>query len=218
MARQKSECAHRKAIEAASALFAERGIEATNMDAIARASGVSKATIYRHWPDKDALALEVLVYLHGLDKDLPVFDSGNFRDDLVAQLEYDPAADRKAVRERIMPHMIAYASHNRVFGDAWRSRVITPVRAALSEMMERGKQRGILKPSLDLEVGLALLLGPLIYRNVVIHKHKLGSKAPKDLEAIVADSFLGAFGMQLKRGSNISSGTAPGGPSSRSGN
>ena len=201
MARQKSERAHGQVIEAAATLFSERGIEATSMDAIARISGVSKATIYRHWPDKDALALEVLVYLHGLDQELPVFDSGDFRRDLVAQLEYDPAADRKAMRERIMPHMIAYASHNRVFGDAWRSQVITPVRTALSRMMERGKQRGILKPSLDPEVGIALLLGPLIYRNVMIHKHKLGSNAPKGLEAIVADSFLGAFGMQEKRGS-----------------
>jgi len=212
MARQKSERAHSQVIEAAVTLFAERGIEATSMDAIARASGVSKATIYRHWPDKDTLCLEVLVYLHGLDKELPVFDSGDFRADLIAQLEYDPAADRKAMRERIMPHLIAYASHNRVFGDAWRTRVLTPVRTALRDMMERGKQRGILEPSLDPEVGLALLLGPLIYRNVMIHKHKLGGKAPKDLEAIVADSFLGAFGMQLKRGAK----TAPAAPSPRS--
>src|ERR1700760_2918344 len=101
MARQKSERAHNQVIEAAVGLFAEQGIEATSMDAIARASGVSKATIYRHWPDKDTLALEVLIYLHGRDKALPVFDTGNFRDDLVAQLAYDPAADRKAMRERI---------------------------------------------------------------------------------------------------------------------
>src|SRR5271163_999816 len=200
MARQKSERAHGQVIEAAATLFSERGIEATSMDAIARISGVSKATIYRHWPDKDALCLEVLVYLHGLDQELPVFDSGDFRRDLVAQLEYDPAADRKAMRERIMPHLIAYASHDRVFGDAWRTRVLTPVRTSLREMMERGKERGFLKPSLDPEVGLALLLGPLIFRNVMIYKHRLGSKAPKDLEAIVADSFLGAFAVKRAGG------------------
>ena len=57
-------------------LFAERGIDATSMDAIAEASGVSKATIYKHWPDKDALCLEVMGYLHGLDEEPPVFDSG----------------------------------------------------------------------------------------------------------------------------------------------
>lgn len=191
MARTRSEQAHSRVIDAAVALFTENGIESTSMDAIARASGVSKATIYRHWPDKDTLCLEVLAYLHGLDKDLPVFDTGDFRADMIAQLRYDPAEDRKALRERIIPHLMAYASHNRVFGEAWRSRVLDPVRVALREMMERGKRRGVLKAELDPEVGLALVLGPMLYRHVFVHK--LGGKAPQDLEVHVADSFLTTF-------------------------
>jgi AcrR family transcriptional regulator len=197
MAKQKSARAHSQVIEAAVTLFAERGLEATSMDAIARASGVSKATIYRHWPDKDSLCLEVLGYLHGLDKEPPVFDTGDFRADLIAQLQHDPAAERKVMRERIMPHLIAYASHNQVFGSAWRSRVIEPARKALGNMMARGKQRGILRPDLDPEVGFALLLGPLIYRNVFLRK--LGAKAPEGLEVAVADSFLASLGMKQPR-------------------
>ena len=197
MAKQKSARAHSQVIESAVTLFAERGLEATSMDAIARASGVSKATIYRHWPDKESVCLEVLGYLHGLDKEPPVFDSGDFRADLIAQLQHDPAADRKVMRERIIPHLIAYASHNRVFGDAWRSRVIEPARKALGNMMARGKQRGILKRDLDPEVGFALLLGPLIYRNVFLRK--LGAKAPEGLEVAVADSFLSALGTKQLR-------------------
>jgi AcrR family transcriptional regulator len=197
MAKQKSARAHSQVIDAAVTLFAERGLEATSMDAIAKASGVSKATIYRHWPDKDSLCLEVLGYLHGLDKEPPVFDSGDFRADLVAQLQHDPAADRRVMRERIMPHLIAYASHNQVFGVAWRSRVIEPARKALGNMMTRGKQRGILRPDLDPEVGFALLLGPLIYRNVFLRK--LGGKAPQGLEVAVADSFLAASGVKQTR-------------------
>jgi AcrR family transcriptional regulator len=197
MAKKKSARAHSQVIEAAVTLFAERGLEATSMDAIAKASGVSKATIYRHWPAKDSLILEVLGYLHGLDKEPPVFDSGDFRADLIAQLQHDPAADRKVMRERIMPHLIAYASHNRVFGIAWRSRVIEPARKALGNMMARGKRRGILKPDLDPEVGFALLLGPLIYRNVFLRK--LGAKAPEGLEVAVADSFLSALGTKQSR-------------------
>ncbi len=58
-------------------------------------------------------------------------------------------------------------------------------------MMELGKQRGILKPGLHPEVGLALVLGPMIYRHVFVHK--LGGNAPQDLEVHVADSFLATF-------------------------
>lgn len=191
MARPRSAQAHRKVIEAATGLFAERGIDATSMDAIAEASGVSKATIYKHWPDKDSLCLEVLGYLHGLDEESPVFDSGDWRADLIAQLRYQPAADRKTMRERITPHLIAYAARNREFGIAWRAKVVEPARVALKSLIRRGEQRGILRPGIDPEVAIALLLGPMIYRHIFVNK--IGGKAPKDLEVHVADAFLGAF-------------------------
>src|SRR5271170_1436069 len=101
MARPRSALAHSKVLKAAVELFAGRGIDTTSMDAIAEASGVSKATIYKHWPDKDSLIMEVLGHLYGLDEEPPVFDSGDFRADLIAQLQYQPAADRKSLRERI---------------------------------------------------------------------------------------------------------------------
>jgi AcrR family transcriptional regulator len=196
MARSRSEDAHNKVVEAAAKLFAERGIESTSMDAISRSSGVSKATIYRHWADKDTLCLEVMLYLHGLDKELPVFDSGDLRADIIAQLRYDPAEDRKALRERIIPHLMAYAAHNRVFGDAWRSQVLLPVRTSLRALIERGKGRGELRADLDIEVGLALLLGPMIYQKVFVYR--LGGKVPEDMEAHVAQAFLGGFGVDGK--------------------
>jgi AcrR family transcriptional regulator len=192
MARPRSALAHKKVLHAAVELFSGRGIDATSMDAIAEASGVSKATIYKHWPDKDSLCLEVMGYLHGLDEERPVFDSGDFRADLIAQLQYQPAADRQALREKMMPQMIAFASRNETLGTAWRARVIEPARLALTGMLKSGEQRGILRPGLDPEAGVAILLGPLIFRHVF--SRKAGRKGPKDLEVQVADAFLRAFG------------------------
>src|ERR1700761_4951823 len=100
MPRPRSAEAHRKVIEAAIALFSERGIDATSMDAIAETSGVSKATIYKHWPDKDALALEVLGYIHGLDQRPPTFNSGDYRRDLIDLLSYQPGTDQR-LKEKI---------------------------------------------------------------------------------------------------------------------
>jgi AcrR family transcriptional regulator len=197
MARPRSALAHSKVLKAAAELFAERGIDATSMDAIAEASGVSKATIYKHWPDKDRLSLEVMAHLFGLDEQPPVFDSGDFRADLIAQLRHEPALDRKAMRDRIMPHLMAYASRNQAFGVAWRNRTIEPARVVLAKLIHRGEKRGVLKRGIDPEVGIALLLGPLIYRKFFVLK--LGRKAPKDLEAHVADAFLGAFGKSEQR-------------------
>jgi AcrR family transcriptional regulator len=195
MARPRSIQAHRKVLEAAAELFAAKGIETTSMDSIAETSGVSKATIYKHWPDKDSLCLEVMAYLHGLDEELPVFNSGDLRADLIAQLQYQPAADRKAMREKMTPQMIAYASRNQVLGAAWRARVVEPARIALTRIVKRGEKQSILRPPIDIEIAIALLLGPLIYRNIFA---KDGRKGPKDLEVHVADTFLAAFGAEKK--------------------
>src|SRR5271156_6571778 len=197
MARPRSAEAHKKVLEAAVQLFSERGIDATSMDAIAEASGVSKATIYKHWHDKDALCLEVMGHLHGLDEEPPVFDSGDLRADLIAQLQYQPAADRQALREKMTPHMIAYASRNRAMGVVWRARVVEPARMALTNIIKRGEKRGILRRGIDPEVGIALLLGPMIYCHIFVTK--TGRKAPKDLEIHVADAFLAAFGVEPRK-------------------
>ena len=194
MARPRSTQAHKKVLDAAVQLFSQRGIDATSMDAIAETSGVSKATIYKHWHDKDALFLEVMVYLHGVDEERPVFDSGDFRADLIAQLRYHPAADRQALREKLTPHLIAYASRNRELGAVWRAKVVEPARVALASIIKRGEKRGCLRPGIDPEIGIALLLGPLIYRHIFVKK--AGGAVPSDLEIHVADAFLAAYGTE----------------------
>src|SRR6185503_11852637 len=113
---------HDQVLDAALKLFSKRGIDSTSMDAIAGASGVSKATIYKHWPNKDALCLEVMARLHGLHEE-PVFNSGNVRADIVALLNHRPPEQRSEQQTRMMPHLMAYAASNPAFGKAWRSRV-----------------------------------------------------------------------------------------------
>src|SRR5689334_21037432 len=124
MARTRSASAHKKVLEAALALAAEHGIDATSMDAVSRKSGVSKATIYKHWTDKDAMLLEMMAEASGLTQ-RPVFDSGDTRADMLAVLAYQPAEHRE-LRERIMPHLIAYSARNPQFGMAWRKMVMEP--------------------------------------------------------------------------------------------
>lgn len=192
MARTRSAEAHQRVLEAAAELFANRGIDATSMDAIAEASGVSKATIYKHWPDKDALCLEVLGYVHGLDEERPKFASGDFRADMIARLMYEPAADRKDLKEKLWPHLVAYSAKNQAFGQAWRERVMEPARRGVAETVKRGQREGALRKGIDKEVAAALLLGPLMYRHVFMKER--GGARLKDLAPRVVDGFLGLFG------------------------
>src|ERR1017187_7301852 len=104
-----SQRAHLKVLEGATELFAEKGIDGTSIDAIAASSGVSKATIYKHWADKDALCLEVLVHIHEPEEKPPDRDSGDLRADLEEFLTYEPAHRKADLQKRIMPHLIAYS-------------------------------------------------------------------------------------------------------------
>jgi len=195
MARGLSQRAHSKVLKAATHLFAERGIDTTSIDAIAAASGVSKATVYNHWADKEALCLEVLMHLHELDEGPPELDSGDVHADLIAFLGYEPSAEKARMQRRIMPHLIAYSVRHEEFGRAWKTRVMDRARTALKTILRRGVDRGIFPAVLDEELGVALLLGPMMYR------HIFGSVVDRDwLARGTVDSFWKAYARQQYQG------------------
>jgi AcrR family transcriptional regulator len=196
MAHSRSARAHGQVLEAALQLFAARGLDATSMDAIAEASGVSKATIYKHWPDKDALCLEAMAHLHGGDQPRPFFDSGDVRADLVTFLSYQPSHKSADLRMRIMPHLMAYAARNPSFGKAWRERVFDPPRVQLRQLLERAIARGQLPRSLDRDLALALLLGPMMYCHVL---QRLQGAAPENLPEQVVATFWKAHAIDPPR-------------------
>lgn len=49
-----------KLLDAARELFLRQGLRATSMEAIARAAGVAKPTLYAYFPDKDAVFLAIV--------------------------------------------------------------------------------------------------------------------------------------------------------------
>jgi AcrR family transcriptional regulator len=193
--RPRSERAHNEVLNAASRLFAERGIDATSMDAIAAASGVSKATIYKHWPDKDALCLEVLSRIHGHDEASPYRLTGDLRSDLLAVLTHEPPAQFAEVRSRITPHLVSYGLRNPAFGKAWRLRVLEPPRTQLTALLEEARAEGSLSKSVDVDVAIAMLLGPLFYRHIM---SMVDRPIPSHLPEAIVESFLKSQGTDVR--------------------
>jgi AcrR family transcriptional regulator len=168
--------------------MADRGLDATSMDAIADSSGVSKATIYKHWPDKEALMLEIMADMHGIHS-RPKFDSGDIRSDLVAVLAYRPEANAET-RERIMPHFMAYSAGHPAFGQAWRNMVMDPPRRELRHLLEKGMGGGELSGEIDIELALAVLIGPIMYWFVFLRQP---DGQPGPLAEYVVDGFWRAW-------------------------
>jgi AcrR family transcriptional regulator len=190
MARHRSSAAHEKVLRAALELFGEKGIDAASMDGIARLSGVSKATIYNHWEDKEALLMEVMLLVNGLDREPEDVDSGDLCRDLSVVLTRRPPDEFERARERITPTLIAYSAQHQEFGKAWRHRVMEPPRQCLKRILRRGIERGELPAKLDLELAMALLLGPTLYVHIF---QKRGIPSTTDIGPKSAEAFCMAF-------------------------
>lgn len=184
MSRKPSTAAHQKVLSTALELIAARGVEGTSMDAIAEASGVSKATIYKHWKDKDALMLELMAEMSGL-RDRPAFDSGDTKSDMIDVLAFRPA-ENPELRDRLMPHFVAYSAHNCEFGIAWRQMVMEPPRQELRQLIWRGIEKRELAETADSDLSLALLLGPMLYGHMFLSR---SMSDPRVLATSVVDAF-----------------------------
>lgn len=177
------------------------------MDAISRTSGVSKATIYNHWANKEVLLLDVMLMVSGLDRDPEDVDSGDICNDLASVLSRQPPDEFDGARDRIMPALVAYSAVHREFGDAWRHRVMEPARILLKRVLRRGIERKLLPATLDLDVAMALLLGPLLYMKIFRDATPSG-----DIGRKVAESFWRAHsigGGTLERAAKAGSRRSP---------
>jgi len=165
------------------------------MDAIVQASGVSKATIYNHWTNKEALLMEVMLFVNGLDRIPEDPDTGDPSADIAVVLSRRPPDEFDETRRRLMPTLIAYSALNREFGEAWRHRVMEPPRQSLKRILRRAIKRGQIISGLDLDVSMAQLLGPLMYRHIF---HKDSHPDAHDIGEEVAKAFWRAYSLPGK--------------------
>src|ERR1700750_926398 len=113
---------HRHAVlKAAMDLMQEDDLRKASVDRISARSGVSKATVYKWWPSRTAVA--IVAFLHQMMADAPVPDTGSAAEDfrltlrgmmgfysspfgaiyaqLVGESQFDPTE-----RERIRTHQV----------------------------------------------------------------------------------------------------------------
>src|ERR671921_1783064 len=69
--RPRSERAHRAILQAANELLESEGFAALSVEAIAERAGVSKATIYRRWPNRAAVVMDGFLLTVSFEGPLP---------------------------------------------------------------------------------------------------------------------------------------------------
>ena len=142
------------------------GFAEVTVEAIADRAGVSKATVYRWWPNKAAVVMDG--FLSTVSSEVPFPHTGRAREDIRLHMRrLAEAFDGKM--GRTVAALIAEGQADPELAEALRSRWLSVRRAEAREILELGVERGELRGDIDLEVAVDVLYGPIYYRMLVGH-------------------------------------------------
>src|SRR3954454_17267226 len=171
-------------LEQVLALLGSRGYAGLTLDELAARSGVAKTTILRRWPSKAAVAAAGVERLALQSVDVP--DSGSLHEDVHALLH--GAVDTFARgRGQFVPRLLREAGHHPEITDLLFT-VIHTRRQAYRRVLALAIARGELAPSVDQDVLIDLLIGPIWTRLLITRDPLTGEY----VDSIVA-STLAAF-------------------------
>jgi AcrR family transcriptional regulator len=153
--------AHNDVLAATMALLDEGGLPAATVDAISARSGVSKATIYKHWPNRTAVAAEA--FGRRMADAIPLPNTGNARDDLAEQVRR-VSAFYAGHAGRVFAQLLAATVADPEAAPFFRQFFLDDRRRAIGVLWDRALARGEVRPEVSVETAIDLLFGPLIFR------------------------------------------------------
>ena len=163
--RPRSRAAQQAILNAALALLAESGFEGMSVEAVAERAGVGKATIYRRWKSKQEL---VAAALATIDAQVALPDTGSTRGDLqeLVRTYYRVTTAGTALGPSISRVVVA-AAHNPELLGILRETVMEKRKAMGQAILRRGVERGEVRPDVDLDLVIELLVGMILQRVVI---------------------------------------------------
>lgn len=169
-------------LRSARTVLLEEGWEQVTLARVARHSGYSRATLYRHWPNRLDLLKDAIREHVRLIHSVP---TGDLRSDLVAELE----AFRGELDSGLGHMVVAIAHQARTeasFADLNQA-MRTAGTVVLHQIIRDAQRRGVLSTRLDEDAAVGLLVGPILFR----YLFEQDTPEPVYVEVIV-DGFLAA--------------------------
>jgi AcrR family transcriptional regulator len=170
--RPRSARADEAIIEAVLDLFAEgHTADALSIEAVASRAGVGKATIYRRWPNKDALIIDAVISMKG---PVPPIRGESVREDLVTLLAgVGQTSHQRAgkVTVCLLPELHRSEAMHRRYQE-----VVEPRRQIIRQVLQRGMANGELRPDLDVELTVLMLSGPMLAQSLLRWNPSVGEE------------------------------------------
>ena len=155
--------------------WAARGYGSLSLERVAARAGVGKAALYRRWPSKAAMAMDLV---EGLSASLLAPpDTGTLRGDARTFLSSLSRVLRHPMVRAILPDLHAEAARGSDLAPLL-TRVAAARRGRAEAILDRAAARGELDPQADRALLLDLMAAPLYWRIVAID----GSASETDLD------------------------------------
>lgn len=157
-----------------------------SIERIARTAGVGKATIYRRWPGKEELFVDVVRAAEPQDPELP---GVSLRDDLVAMAEQLRQRGLMTRSSALLHNVYAQMKSAPKVWAAYHATVVEPRRRMQVERLRRAQENGELRTDLDPELMNDMLVGPMLLRTVM----RADADLPEGLSELLVDTVLVAL-------------------------
>jgi AcrR family transcriptional regulator len=162
---RRSEARSQAILGAVIELVGEHGYDRMTMDMVASRARASKATIYRHWPDKAALVLDALCRRGGLVHD--VSDTGSLRGDLEGYVRQAVVA-AEGVDGALVVGLLTASPREPQLAAMLFGRLHDEQLPLVTELVDRACDRDEVSPDVDLSIISEVLPGVLIMHVLVL--------------------------------------------------
>jgi AcrR family transcriptional regulator len=159
--RPRSEQADQAILDATLRMLGTQGVAGTTIEGVAASAGVGKTTIYRRWPTKTGLILAAISNIVP-SGDPP--DTGTMAGDMAALAETQRRRLAGSGLSGVVPRVLAESMSDPELHHDFVERVVDPFRDMLRLFIQRGIDRGELRPDLEIEPLVDLLHAIPIYR------------------------------------------------------
>jgi len=160
--RPRSRQTNKAILKAAAEIVIASGLAEMTIEGVAERAGVGKASIYRRWPTKGALAFEAVV--DAILAAEPTPDTGSLEGDLRRVAESWIRLSNARRGGRTLAHFIAEIQSDPELAVAWRERFVNRIRKERRPIIERAIARGEIPAGSDRELIMDVLYGPLYHR------------------------------------------------------
>lgn len=178
-------------LDAALALFVEKGFAATRAEEVAARAGVSKGTLYLYFPSKEELLKAVIRHTLSVEiaagAELAVQHEGSVRTLLVDVLSQWWCGVLGSPASGVIKIVITEVRNFPEIAEFYHAEVVAPGTRIIQQLIQRGIDNGEFRPVDVAQTTFSIIL-PMVM--LCLHKHSLGACLAADQQLVDPPAFI----------------------------